>query len=414
MRMLWSDRVRERLPRGVAVLLVLACLILVGDAWLGIDITDGNAVLLAILRTCWVATAALAIKKPVLATLVFSGIGFALVMRGEAALYMMYVISGFILLIGFISTASVVVLALLSILAAVVVPAFALAHEPWVLLGPVLMLCAPISVCALVLAGRRDRIAAAEVARQHTERLHHQIRLRERHSLARSMHDNLGHSLTVISMVAASRRTSSDVMKLQEALTEVESHARAALSDTRTLLQVLRDDEAGEPHTHVGTLAQSDSYAVIQGLDRGLETMGFHVMGKVDPAVRGLPPLHSESLIRIMQEAFANITKYAPADTVIQRDVNCADQRIELEVVSPLAEKAKKSLPGGAFWRGDPSVNPVVAGSTNYGIIGIHERVTLLGGEAYVGPCEGAWTVRASWPLKSEDATVAGFFGLTM
>lgn len=96
-----------------------------------------------------------------------------------------------------------------------------------------------------------------------------------------------------------------------------------------------------------------------------------------------LRPTVRTSLLRILQESLANVGKYAPPGATCRVEVLVADE-VTLSVTSPLAAAAPR--------RRD------AAHGTGHGIIGMRERVEVLGGTLEVGPQGGHWLVRAVLP----------------
>jgi signal transduction histidine kinase len=92
------------------------------------------------------------------------------------------------------------------------------------------------------------------------------------------------------------------------------------------------------------------------------------------------------ALYRIAQEAVANAAHHAPrARTVLGLEL--ANGRVAL-----VAETS----------------GPIVAGSPSerqrphYGLIGMQERATALGGEFFAGPTRDGWRVRCELPVRRE------------
>lgn len=205
---------------------------------------------------------------------------------------------------------------------------------------------------------------------------------RERQRIAREVHDVVAHTLTVTIMhVSAARRAlERDPAAAREALDEAETLGRRSLADVRRTVGLLRSD--GEaPDTHALPDA-SDIPALLAsyraaGTELRVETSG-------DLAV--LAPATGLTLYRIVQEALSNAVNHAAAGPV---EVRLRLGRREAEVVVS---------------------NPVEHGAAprdgGLGIVGMRERVALLGGRLDAGERDGVWTVRARVPL--DASTSAG------
>ena len=105
-----------------------------------------------------------------------------------------------------------------------------------------------------------------------------------------------------------------------------------------------------------------------------------------------IPPGVGVAVYRIVQEALANAARHAPrARTVLE--LNLSDGQVSL-----VAE----------------TVGPVVAAPANepqrrrYGLIGMRERATALGGEFAAGPTSDGWRVSCQLPLETVDGLPGG------
>jgi signal transduction histidine kinase len=222
---------------------------------------------------------------------------------------------------------------------------------------------------------------------------------RERASIAREMHDIVAHSLSVVvvqadggAYAARSALDRADGPELgpgagleplrhaAETLETVAATARAALTDTRRLVAVLRES---------GSTAE---YAPQQGLAHLEEMVGRLVDSgvPVQLAVRGdLEDLSHEvdlAAYRVVQESLTNVLKHAGAGASAEVDV--------LRSPSVLLVRVSDSGrgPGDHDGRGN-------------GIIGMTERVEVLGGTLYAGARSGGgFEVVASIPV-GQDGT---------
>jgi len=98
------------------------------------------------------------------------------------------------------------------------------------------------------------------------------------------------------------------------------------------------------------------------------------------------------ALYRIAQEALANAARHAPrAQTVL--GVELADRQIRLV--------AETRGPARTVSATDPE-------RPRYGLIGMQERATALGGEFVAGPTADGWRVSCRLPLKAHDELPGG------
>ncbi|HEU5456455.1 MAG TPA: sensor histidine kinase, partial [Nocardioides sp.] len=208
----------------------------------------------------------------------------------------------------------------------------------------------------------------------------------ERSRIARELHDVVSHaiSVTVLQARGARRTLDTDPTTARRALDAIEQTNTAALGDMRRLLAVLRDTEpegrSTDDHSPQPSLAH---------LDRLLEHVrdsGVPVEVGVVGDARELPPGVDLSAYRIVQEALTNVLKHSA--------------RAEARVVLEYADNAlavtvsDNGIPG--------PVNGTDPGG-GHGLIGIQERVAVVGGEVSAGPRpDGGFEIRATLPYALE------------
>jgi signal transduction histidine kinase len=173
---------------------------------------------------------------------------------------------------------------------------------------------------------------------------------------------------------AAEAALSQDPRLAGPPLKAIKGSARDALTEMRRLLGLLRSSD-DEPET--GTLpqpglAQLEQLVTRAGVPVKLETAG-------EP--RPLPAGVDISAYRIVQEALTNVRKHAgPVATTVT--VAWAEDALELTVRD----------------HGHGAAGPPRSGE-GHGLIGMRERVRLLGGELHTGPTNGGgFEVRAVLP----------------
>lgn len=218
----------------------------------------------------------------------------------------------------------------------------------------------------------RRRQVQAEQSDEHAARAAE----RERSRIARELHDVVAHGVTVmvVQAQAAQRFMETDRPAEREALVAIETTGRAALVELRRLLGVLRPRETGAdllPQPGLGSLA---------GLADQMREAGLQI--ELDVADREqLPPATGVFVYRIVQEALTNVLKHSTARRV-RVSVQASATGLHIEVVD----------------EGTPQ--PGRRGVDGFGIAGMRERVTLLGGRIEAGPREGGgFAVRADLPL---------------
>ena len=202
----------------------------------------------------------------------------------------------------------------------------------------------------------------------------------ERSTIARELHDVVSHaiSVTVLQSRGARRMLGTDDEAVRHSLDAIEQTNTAALSDMRRLLAVLRDTEPEGPrqgwdHAPPPSLAHLDrllEQVRSSGVDVDLRTSGEPV---------GLPPGVDLSAFRIVQEALTNVLKHAGAARATVR-LHYDDDALEVQVV----DDGKGTTPAGRASHGQ-------------GLIGIHERVAVVGGQVEAGPAPGGGFSISAW-----------------
>lgn len=209
----------------------------------------------------------------------------------------------------------------------------------------------------------------------------------ERQRVARELHDIVGHSLSVIAVrsEAATRVGPSDPTVAIEAAQATGDIARSALADVRRVLSGLRDDDAAVELAPVASLA--DLPALVSATEQaGIE---IDVVGTL-PADGSVSATVGVSAYRIVQEALTNVVRHAGLDTKVSLSVSIEHDVLLVRV----DDDGRGRLPPG---RENPA--------SGTGIMGMRERVAVLGGTLDAGPrMSGGFSVRASLPLLSELA----------
>ena len=204
----------------------------------------------------------------------------------------------------------------------------------------------------------------------------------ERVRIARELHDVVAHHVALMGVQAAAARRvlTVDPPAAAGALETVESSARSAVTEMRSLVGTLRGDDA-ESRTPPPTLA--DVPALVAQFDTlGLGTT--YVLVDVDGLAERVPAAAGFGVYRVVQEALSNVRAHSSATfaSVTVRVVRAGDGAyVEVEV-----------LDGGSTLAG--------TAGTGLGLQGIRERVAALGGEAEIGPrATGGFRVRARIPF---------------
>jgi signal transduction histidine kinase len=231
-------------------------------------------------------------------------------------------------------------------------------------------------------AGLEERTAELERAR---EELARRAVTEERLRLARELHDVVAHAMSVIAVQSGVGAHVADSRpgEVGKALAAIEVTSRAALTELRRLLGVLRQD--GDPQA---SLAPVPGLANLDVLLAEVAEAGLAVRLRVEGAPAPLPAGVDLSAYRIVQEALTNVVKHAgPAHA--QVTIRYRDQEVAVEVIDDGRGVAAVAGDGGK--------------GTGHGLIGMAERVAAFGGDLEVGPRPGGgFRVAARLPLAAD------------
>ena len=251
------------------------------------------------------------------------------------------------------------------------------------------LISAPLMLGGAIVLGdnmrrRRERVAElaerAERAERERELLMHQHVHDERTRIARELHDVVAHSvsLMVIQTAAARRQLPVDPVRADEALATVETTGRAAMTEMRRILGVLRDDESQQ------SLAPQPSLSVIDDLLASAPDLPLEV--HADGDLGGLPAGVELSAYRIVQESLTNVRRHAGMVQHVEVSVAMVDDELVVEVNDD--------------GRGASASPPAEPG---FGILGMRERVAAYDGKLVAGPrAGGGWHVKAVFPVSAE------------
>src|SRR5699024_5306253 len=163
----------------------------------------------------------------------------------------------------------------------------------------------------------------------------------ERSRIARELHDVVAHSVSVIVVQAdgASYALRQSPELAENAVRTISETGRAALTELRSLLDVLRnsdgDDEPRAPQPNAADLTE---------LVERVRTSGLRVQSQLED-VDELPAGVSLGVYRIVQEALTNTLKHAGegarATVMVRRD----DEGVQVEVSDDGAGRARQLVP---------------------------------------------------------------------
>jgi signal transduction histidine kinase len=202
----------------------------------------------------------------------------------------------------------------------------------------------------------------------------------ERRQIARDVHDFVGHGLAAVMLQVTSARhvLLRDPGAAEDALRSAEEVGRRSMRELRRTVALLRsDDETGvePPLPSVAEIPALVDQARAGGLAVELQTRGD---------LSSIPPVVGVAVYRITQEALANAARHAPrAQTSLGLELTNGRVAIVAETTGPIVTSSSSSE------RERP----------RYGLIGMQERATALGGEFAAGPTPSGWRMSCQLPV---------------
>jgi len=203
-----------------------------------------------------------------------------------------------------------------------------------------------------------------------------QIRSQERVALARELHDIVAHHVSAIVVQAQAGRAMATQRPEAglEALAAIEGEASRTLAEMRAMVRVLRDGAPAEYAPQHGvadlmSLARRDSVPVVD----------VELPGDLDE----LPLQVDTAVYRLAQEALTNALRHARNASRVEIRVVEGGGRLRLRVTD------------------DGQIDSARSASHGFGLLGMTERVQLLGGTLRAGPAPGGgWAVDAELPTE--------------
>jgi signal transduction histidine kinase len=207
------------------------------------------------------------------------------------------------------------------------------------------------------------------------ERASHQRRVeQERRRIARDLHDVVGHALTTVNVQAsvAAHLLDSQPEFARQALREIATASAEALRDVRGLVGMLREPDGSRVPVDAGPRLEDLAVLIDQARRVGVEAT-LTVQGG-EPS--GVPESVQVTAYRIVQESLTNIRKHA-GEVRATVEVEVGAGEIRLRVWNAAGHSGPARPPGA-------------------GLVGMRERVMILGGSLDAGPAAGGgYEVRA-------------------
>jgi signal transduction histidine kinase len=184
---------------------------------------------------------------------------------------------------------------------------------------------------------------------------------KERNRIARDIHDGLGHHLTAahVQLEAARAVSEKDPVRALECVGRAQANVHEGLAEVRRAVVVLRE----------GPVDARSLPEVVSGLVEECRASGIETRLTVEGEPRLLQPRVHATLFRVAQEALTNVRRHAQASCAALR-LSYRPQEVGLSVEDDGI--GARATEGG------------------FGLLGVRERVQLLGGTVDVRTAEGA------------------------
>jgi len=218
-----------------------------------------------------------------------------------------------------------------------------------------------------------------------------EVRSGERIQLARELHDLVAHYVSGIVVRAQAARAlatnpAAPEQDPVEVYTEIEDAGAEALTAMRRLVGMLRTSESGVPFASTGlgdAVREAADEQTTVDIESGLEDMP-------------VPPELAATVNRVVLEALTNVRRHAPGATEVRVTARVDGGHLVLDVVN-----------------NGVTARPPDRSRTGYGLIGMTERLSALGGTLRTGAESGQrWRITARLPLEpgriASDGTPGG------
>lgn len=189
-----------------------------------------------------------------------------------------------------------------------------------------------------------------------------QLTLRERTQLARNVHDTVSHAMSAIAVQAQAgiAVAAKHPEQAAEALENIELTARQALVELRSVVRALRNDDPVDTEPAVSL---ADVLALVQHANTAIAVHIEH-SGPIDDVSSEV----AAAVYRVVQESITNTVRHAQQASRVEVTLSVLPDQVRVEISDDGAKPPDADI-----------------ASPGYGIQGMVERVTLLGGHVHAG-----------------------------
>ncbi|MGV9311993.1 sensor histidine kinase [Streptomyces sp. NPDC003691] len=221
----------------------------------------------------------------------------------------------------------------------------------------------------------------------------------ERSRMARELHDMVANHLSAIAIHSTAAISLDDPKTTRGALEVIRENSVEGLAEMRRLIGLLRDNSDDWEPAARPSLSGIESLvdqARTNGAASGIEVVldDRRPVGEGTTGMFALPAPVEQAAYRIVQESLTNALKHASPGLVRVVLEHAPDDSLTVTVTSAAGDRSGPRAPGSGA-----------------GLVGMRERVALLGGEFGAGPEPGPsgtgrqkiWRVRAVLPVRDDD-----------
>ncbi|WP_370414927.1 sensor histidine kinase [Streptomyces fradiae] len=247
------------------------------------------------------------------------------------------------------------------------------------------------AVTGSIVRNHREAAEAARLRAEQTALLAEMDRAQavtaERSRMARELHDMVANHLSAIAIHSTAALSLDDPATTRQALTVIRENSVDGLAEMRRLIGLLRDSSGDTEPAAAPTLAGLEALLAQARTNGESSGLGFALEDTRPAGEEALPAPVELAAYRIVQESLTNALKHAAPGTVavfLARDARALTVRVS----SPYGDRPGPRAPGSGA-----------------GLVGMRERVALLGGEFEAGPVSAGdgtktWQVRAVLPAE--------------
>lgn len=237
-------------------------------------------------------------------------------------------------------------------------------------------------------AAEAARLAAAQTARL-AEMDRTQAVIAERARMARELHDMVAGHLSAVAIHSTAALSIDEPETSRNALKVIRENSVEGLAEMRRLIGLLREGGKDDAPAAAPTLAALDTLVEQTNANGASGGLVCTLEDTRDPG-DALPTPVELAAYRIVQESLTNALKHAAPGPVVVR-LGRTGELLTVEVTSVFGSRTGPTAPGSGA-----------------GLVGMRERVALLGGTFGAGAESGGdgakiWRVRAELPVRERE-----------